>query len=104
MLLASYKSTRPGWQGIANRLIRWRLRGVYSHSEIVFQPWDGVDDLMPAAAPQAGEKGDRLARLAWETAREFERASPTVAGIGAQFGLDDAQLDALFTAAAQIKA
>ncbi len=45
-----------------------------------------------------------LARLAWETAREFERASPTVAGIGAQFGLDDAQLDALFTAAAQIKA
>ena len=27
MLLASYKSTRPGIQGIANRVIRWRLRG-----------------------------------------------------------------------------
>ena len=45
-----------------------------------------------------------LARLAWETARDFERGSPTVAGIGAQFGLTDAQLDALFTSAAQIKA
>lgn len=55
MKLASYKSTRPGLQGIANRLIRWRLRGLHSHSEIVFQPWDGVDDLMPdgSAAPDA---------------------------------------------------
>ena len=55
MLLASYKSTRPGIQGIANRVIRWRLKGQYSHSEIVFQPWDGVDDLMPdgSAAPDA---------------------------------------------------
>lgn len=53
MLLASYKSTRPGVQGVANRVIRWRLKGQYSHSEIVFQPWDGVDDLMPdgSAAP-----------------------------------------------------
>jgi len=47
MLLASYKSTRPGLQGVANRVIRWRLRGQYSHSEIVFEPTDGVDDLMP---------------------------------------------------------
>lgn len=55
MLLASYTSTRPGIQGIANRLIRWRLDGRTSHSEIVFQPWDGVDDLMPdgSAAPDA---------------------------------------------------
>ena len=47
MLLASYKSTRPGWQGVANRIIRWRLRGPYSHSEIVFEPTDLVEDLMP---------------------------------------------------------
>lgn len=47
MLLASYKSTRPGIQGIANRAIRWRLRGPYSHSEIVFEPEDGVDQYMP---------------------------------------------------------
>ena len=56
MLLASYKSTRPGIQGIANRIIRWRLRGIYSHSEIVFEPTDLVDDLMPdgSAAPVDG--------------------------------------------------
>ncbi len=55
MLLASYTSTRPGIQGIANRLIRWRLDGLTSHSEIVFTPFDGVDDLMPdgSAAPDA---------------------------------------------------
>lgn len=47
MKLASYKSTRSGWRGLANILIRWRLKGVYSHSEIVFDPDDRVDDLMP---------------------------------------------------------
>lgn len=47
MLLASYHSTRPGLQGIANVLIRLRLRGIYSHNEIVFEPGDGVDVYMP---------------------------------------------------------
>ena len=52
MLLASYKSTRPGLQGWANILIRWRLsllgyKAKYSHNEIVFQPGDGVDSDMP---------------------------------------------------------
>lgn len=47
MRLASYTSTRPGLQGIANRVIRWRLRGIYSHSEIVFEPGDGVGAWMP---------------------------------------------------------
>lgn len=56
MQLASYHSTRPGLQGIANRLIRWRLRGPYSHNEIIFEPGDGVDDLMPdgSCAPVDG--------------------------------------------------
>lgn len=55
MLLASYKSTRPGLQGIANRIIRLRLRGPYSHTEVVFEPGDGVDHLMPdgSCAPDA---------------------------------------------------
>jgi len=55
MLLASYKSTRPGLQGLANRLIRWRLHGLYSHNEVVFQPGDGVDGYMPdgTCAPDA---------------------------------------------------
>lgn len=47
MLLASYKSTRPGLQGIANCLIRLRLHSMYSHCEVVFEPSDSVDHLMP---------------------------------------------------------
>lgn len=47
MKLASYKGTRAGLMGIGNWLIRLRLRGIYSHSEIVFEPGDGVDALMP---------------------------------------------------------
>ena len=55
MKLASYKGTRSGLMGIGNVLIRLRLRGIYSHSEIVFEPGDGVDHLMPdgTTAPDA---------------------------------------------------
>ena len=47
MKLASYHGTRAGILGLGNILIRLRLRGIYSHSEIVFEPGDGVDALMP---------------------------------------------------------
>lgn len=47
MKLASYKGTRPGLQGVANILIRLRLRGPYSHNEVVFEPSDEVGYLMP---------------------------------------------------------
>lgn len=47
MKLASYHGTRAGWHGLGNILIRWRLRGAFSHNEIVFEPSDGVDALMP---------------------------------------------------------
>lgn len=47
MQLASYTSTRPGLQGIANRIVRLRLSGRESHTEIVFEPGDGVDEFMP---------------------------------------------------------
>ena len=57
MLLASYKSTRPGLQGVANIAIRIRLRGLYSHSEIVFEPGDGVGHLMPDGTCDAGQDG-----------------------------------------------
>lgn len=55
MKLASYHGTRPGLMGLGNVLIRLRLRGPYSHSEIVFEPGDGVDHLMPdgTCAPDA---------------------------------------------------
>ena len=49
MKLASYIGTRAGIYGLGNILIRLRLRGPYSHSEIVFEPDDGpeVAALMP---------------------------------------------------------
>jgi hypothetical protein len=57
MLLASYKSTRPGIQGVANRIIRWRLKGPYSHSEIVFEPGDDVGAWMPDGTCQPDANG-----------------------------------------------
>ena len=40
MRLALYKGTRPGWQGLYSRLVRWLDGGLYSHCELVFA--DGV--------------------------------------------------------------
>lgn len=47
MKFASYRGTRSGIAGIGNIAIRSRLRGPFSHTEIVFMPGDGVDELMP---------------------------------------------------------
>jgi hypothetical protein len=52
----------------------------------------------------ADPAADPLAVLAWTEAQEFRRSSPTVAGMAAALGLDDAALDALFTTAAGIEA
>lgn len=45
-----------------------------------------------------------IAKLAWDNALSFERNSPTLASLAAVLGLTSADLDALFTAAAQIEA
>jgi hypothetical protein len=45
-----------------------------------------------------------LYRLAWAEAREFERASPTVAAMSAALGLTEQQVDDLFVAASKITA
>ena len=63
MLVASYVGTRHGIAGAGNVLIRFRLSGLQeairmvpaegssklraSHSELVFEPGDGVEHLMP---------------------------------------------------------
>lgn len=47
MKLASYVGTRSGIMGLGNIAIRLRLGGRESHSEVVFEPGDGVDHLMP---------------------------------------------------------
>lgn len=57
MLIASfYKSTRPGWAGIYNRLVRWWERGQYSHCELMFS--DGM-----AASSSYMDGGVRLKRI-----------------------------------------
>lgn len=45
-----------------------------------------------------------LAKLAWDNALSFERASPTLASLAQALGLSGSDLDALFIAAAQIEA
>jgi hypothetical protein len=43
----SFKTTSPGVAGLTDILIRRRLDGNYSHNEIMFEPGDGVEHLMP---------------------------------------------------------
>ena len=57
MKVASYNSTRKGLQGVANRIIRLRLGGQYSHTEVVFEPGDGVDHFMPDGTCEPDSKG-----------------------------------------------
>lgn len=47
MKLIGYKSTSSGLAGIADHLIRFRLKGIYTHTEIMFEPGDGVEAYMP---------------------------------------------------------
>ena len=48
MKAAFFLGTREPWYvGLGNRLVRLRLGSQISHCELVFEPGDGVDDLMP---------------------------------------------------------
>ncbi len=59
MKLASYIGTRSGVFGLGNILIRLRLGGRESHSEIVFEPGDGpeVAALMPDGSLEPDSNG-----------------------------------------------
>ena len=59
MKLASYIGTRAGIYGLGNVLIRLRLGGQESHSEIVFEPGDGpeVAALMPDGSLEPDANG-----------------------------------------------
>lgn len=78
MKLASYKGTRPGVQGLANRLIRWRFNGQYSHCEIVFEPADNVNDLMPDHECRPDDAGALwcASSVAWERLPGTSRYRP----------------------------
>ena len=91
MKLASYVGTRDSIMGLGNRLIRLRLSGIRqalqtdntsvqdtlraSHSEIVFEPGDGVDHLMPDGTCQPNEKGELwcVSSVALERIPSFSR-------------------------------
>ena len=57
MLLATYVGIRPGIQGLGNIGIRIRLDSKCTHSEVVFEPTDRVDHLMPDGTTQPDENG-----------------------------------------------
>lgn len=40
MKVAFYTATRPGWQGLYSRLVRWIDKGRFSHCEVIFS--DGM--------------------------------------------------------------
>lgn len=72
-----------------------------------FQAFAALDDaglLNAVEALMANPATPSRAKLAWATAQEFERGSPTIAALAGQIGLTDVQIDDLFIVAAGIKA
>lgn len=72
-----------------------------------FQAFAALDDaglLNTVEALMSNPATPSRAKLAWATAQEFERASPTIAALAGHIGLTDEQIDQLFIAAAGIKA
>lgn len=59
MKLLSFHGTRSGIFGLGNVLIRARLRGQYSHNEVMFEPCDGpeVAALMPDGSLEPDANG-----------------------------------------------
>lgn len=109
MKLASYHGTRAGLMGLGNIIIRLRLRGRFSHSEIVFEPGDGVDHLMPDGTCEPDADGalwcvssTGLERLpAWSPRRAGRRGGVRFKRIvlkPAKWTLDAVQADPLYAA------
>ena len=61
MKAAFYKGTRPGWQGIYSRGVRFIDRGPYSHCELVFS--DGL-----SASASYIDGGVRFKQIAYDPA------------------------------------
>ena len=57
MKLASFIGTKQGILGLGNILIRLRLKGKESHCEIVFEPGDNVEHLMPDGTCEPDSEG-----------------------------------------------
>lgn len=57
MKLLSYKVIRPGFQSLGSISVRIRLRSPLSHTEVMYEPGDGVDHLMPDGTCDPDENG-----------------------------------------------
>jgi hypothetical protein len=109
---ASGKEIKPDANGIPEladppqitpqeALAAWRAQAKVSRFQ-AFAALQQAGKLEAATAAATAAGG--LAKLAWDNAIEFRRDSPTIASLAAAVGLDDAALDALFIAAAEIEA
>lgn len=61
MRAAFYRATRPGWQGLYSRAVRWVDRGPYSHCELILS--DGV-----SASASWMDGGVRFKRIDYDPA------------------------------------
>ena len=57
MKLAALKNDVGTLNVLINKLIKWRLKGSYSHTEIVFEPGDSVEALVPDGNLQPDSNG-----------------------------------------------
>lgn len=57
MKIISYTGTRPGFQAIGSWAVRKGTNSLFSHTELVFEPGDGVDHLMPDGTTEPDENG-----------------------------------------------
>ena len=62
MRAAFYTATRPGWQGVYSRLVRWIDGGPYSHVELIFS--DGM-----SASASYLEHGVRFKKITFDPAK-----------------------------------
>lgn len=59
--LASYKSTRTGWRGVVDRVIRFFTKSGYSHSELcVGHPFCGPVDCLSSSSAEGGVRIKRM--------------------------------------------
>lgn len=61
-----------------------------------------LDQIDAALAAIPDDMARTTAQIEWEYATSFERSHALIASIGTAIGLDDAQIDAAFVAAAQL--
>lgn len=58
MKLISYIGTRPGIQGVGSWLVRVGTHSPFSHTEVLYEPGDGVAHLMPDGSLEPNENGE----------------------------------------------